>query len=55
MVKIPCFHCQNAEGPGSVPGQRTKILQAACHCPPPPKKKTKGKNKQEEKKYAEIL
>ena len=26
VVRAPCFHC---EGPGSIPGQGTKILQAA--------------------------
>ena len=28
MVKTPCFHCR---GPCSIPGQRTKIPQAAQH------------------------
>ena len=38
------LHAFTAEGPGSIPGQGTKISQATLACPPPPtSKKTKKK------------
>ena len=46
MVRTPHFQCW---GPGSIPGQGTKILQAARHGQKKErkkKKKKKGKNKQ---------
>ena len=35
VVRTWCFHCR---GPGSIPGQGTKIPQAAWHAPPTRKK-----------------
>ena len=37
VVRTWCFHCG---GPGLIPGQGTKILQAEWHGPPPQKRKS---------------
>ena len=50
MVRTPHFHCQ---GVGSIPGQGTKILQAAEYGKK--KKERKKEEKERKEKLREIL